>query len=302
LFRFARDQPVINIAGLRIGGQPGELPTALAGTVFYHGHNIVSDEEMGIFDGRRAEKLINRQAEISEETGNPGMLHIFASTRRAFERYLDFIDPIWSGPVIIDSFDPNTRAEMAIHVTEIGYADRTVYNSIGLASTESELALLKESDLDSAILLAFSPNASSVESRMELLSREGGLLATAREAGINNMLLDPGVAPLGSGAGAALRFAIVAKAKLGLPICSGMHNAASSWEWLRSRDKEVRRSCDASTAALAASFCASLVLYGPIENAGIVFPAVAMTDIMISEALEEMEVWPVWSHPRNRMV
>lgn len=302
MFRFARDQSVINIAGLRIGGQPGELPTVLAGTVFYHGHNIVYDEEMGIFDARIAEDLISRQSEISEETGNPGMLHIFASTRRAFERYLDFIDPIWNGPLIIDSFDPETRAEMAMHVTEVGYADRTVYNSIGLASTEREMRLLRESDLDSAILLAFSPNASSVESRMDLLSREGGLLAIAKDAGINNMLLDPGVAPLGSGAGAALRFAIVAKAKLGLPICSGMHNAASSWGWLRSRDKDVRRSCDASTAALAASFCSSLVLYGPIENAGIVFPAVAMTDIMISEALEEVEVWPVWTHPRNRIV
>lgn len=302
MFRFSRDQSVINIAGLRIGGQPGELPTALAGTVFYHGHNIVYDEEMGVFDARIAEDLINRQSEISEETGNPGMLHIFASTRRAFERYLDFIDPIWNGPLIIDSFDPETRAEMAMHVTEVGYADRTVYNSIGLASTEREMRLLRESDLDSAILLAFTPNASSVESRMDLLSREGGILAIAKDAGINNMLLDPGVAPLGSGAGAALRFAIVAKAKLGLPICSGMHNAASSWGWLRARDKDVRRSCDASTAALAASFCTNLVLYGPIENAGIVFPAVAMTDIMISEALEEVEVWPVWSHPRNRMV
>lgn len=307
---------MINIAGLRIGGQPGELPTALAGTIFYHGHNIVSDEETGVFDGKRAEELINRQAEISEETGNPGMLHIFASTRRAFERYLDFIDPIWNGPVIIDSFDPETRGEMAIHVTEIGYADRAVYNSIGPASTERELSLLRASDLDSAILLAFSPTASSVESRMELLctpppveqrpgssrSVRGGLLSVAREVGINNMLLDPGVAPLGSGAGAALRFTITARAKLGLPVCTGMHNAASSWEWLRSRDRAVRQACDASTAALAASFCSSLVLYGPIENAGIVFPAVAMTDIMISEALEEMEVWPVWSHPRNRIV
>lgn len=302
MFRFARDQSVINIAGLRIGGQPGELPTALAGTVFYHGHSIVSDEEKGIFDVKMAEELINKQSEISEETGNPGVLHIFASTRRAFERYLDFIDPIWNGPVILDSFDPETRGEMAIYVTEIGYADRTVYNSIGLASTERELCLLRESDLDSAILLAFSPTASSVESRMELLSREGGLLSIARDVGINNMLLDPGVAPLGSGAGAALRFAITARAKLGLPICAGMHNAASSWEWLRSREKIIRHACDASTAALAASFCASLVLYGPIENASIVFPVVAMTDIMISEALEEMEVWPVWSHPRNRMV
>jgi len=302
LFRFARDQSVINIAGLRIGGQPGELPTALAGTIFYHGHSIVSDEERGIFDAKRAEELINRQVEISEVTGNPGVLHIFASTRRAFERYLDFIDPIWNGPLIIDSSDPKTRGEMAIHVTEVGYADRTIYNSIGLASTEKEMGLLRESDIDSAILLAFSPNASSVESRMDLLRRDGGLLAIASNAGINNMLLDPGVAPLGSGAGAALRFAIVAKAKLGLPICSGMHNAASSWEWLRSRDKDMRRSCDASASALAASFCASLVLYGPIENARIIFPAVAMTDIMISEALEEMEVWPVWSHPRNKMV
>ncbi len=229
------------------------------------------------------------------------MLHIFASTLSSFERYLDFIDPRWDGPVIIDSFDSKTRVGMAMYVTEIGYADRTVYNSIGVASSEEEMRAITESDVDSTIILAFHPLAKDVDSRMNLLTQEGGLLSVAKGIGINNILIDAGVAPLGSGAGAALRFTVVAKAKLGLPVGSGMHNAASSWEWLRSQEKSIRLACDASTAALQLLAGGDFLLYGPIENAKMVFPVAAMTDIMISEALEEFDVWPVWSHPRNKL-
>ena len=33
MFRFQKEQEIVNIAGTKIGGQPGELPTALAGTI-----------------------------------------------------------------------------------------------------------------------------------------------------------------------------------------------------------------------------------------------------------------------------
>lgn len=45
MFRFDKEQEVLDIAGVKIGGQPGEYPTVLAGTIFYGGHNIISDEK-----------------------------------------------------------------------------------------------------------------------------------------------------------------------------------------------------------------------------------------------------------------
>jgi hypothetical protein len=90
LFRFSREQSIVNVAGVKLGGQPGELPSVLCGTIFYHGHKIVEDEERGLFDITAAERLISRQAELSEETGCPSVLHLYARSIEAFEKYLDF--------------------------------------------------------------------------------------------------------------------------------------------------------------------------------------------------------------------
>ena len=98
MFRFKRDQSVVNVGGVKIGGQPGELPSVLCGTIFYHGHRIVEDEGRGIFDKKAAKSLIDRQAELSAETGCPSILHLYARSIEAFQNYLAFIDEIWNGP------------------------------------------------------------------------------------------------------------------------------------------------------------------------------------------------------------
>ena len=84
----------MNVAGVKFGGQCGELPSVLCGTIFYHGHKIVEDEERGVFDHAAAERLISRQAELSEETGYPSVLHLYARSTPAFERYLDFAERV----------------------------------------------------------------------------------------------------------------------------------------------------------------------------------------------------------------
>ena len=43
MFKFEKEQMVVEIAGRKFGGQPGEYPTALAGTIFYARHKIVED-------------------------------------------------------------------------------------------------------------------------------------------------------------------------------------------------------------------------------------------------------------------
>jgi tetrahydromethanopterin S-methyltransferase subunit H len=157
LFRFARDQEVVNVAGVKIGGQPGENPTALCGTIFYQGQRLVEDPVRGRFDEGAAEGLIEGQTALSEETGNPAVLHIYARTREAFGRYLDFVDGLWSGPLILDSAEAGTRIAMAEAVSEIGLADRCIYNSIGIATTPQEEEALAHGEVDSAILLGYSP-------------------------------------------------------------------------------------------------------------------------------------------------
>ena len=50
MFKFEREQQIFNIAGVKVGGQPGQLPTVLIGSIFYHGHRIVVDQKRGDFD------------------------------------------------------------------------------------------------------------------------------------------------------------------------------------------------------------------------------------------------------------
>ncbi|MHC1632155.1 MAG: tetrahydromethanopterin S-methyltransferase subunit H [Methanotrichaceae archaeon] len=307
LYRFAREQSIMNVAGVKIGGQPGENPTVLCGTMFYQGHQIVEDEDKGIFDRKRAEELINRQAVLSEETCNPAILHLYASTGDAFENYLDFVETAWDGPIILDSADTRTRSDMAKFVSEIGYADKSIYNSISLGMNESEGKAFADSDLDSAIVLAYNPTDSSVEGSLKVLEEGGagrkvGLIEMARNLGMTNLLIDPGVVPLGDGAGRSLRFSVIAKSKFGLPVGSGIHNAVSSWSWIRTQNAISRKCCDSASAALQILSGGDFVLYGPIENAETVFPVAAMTDILVSEAVRELDVWPAADHPINRLI
>jgi len=307
VFHFKREQSMVNVAGVKFGGQPGELPTVLCGTMFYQGHKVVQDEERGLFNRAAAEGLVARQAELSEETGCPAVLHLYARSIEAFEHYLDFAEEAWSGPLIIDSADSTTRGEAARLVSELGYADKTIYNSISLATDEAEAQDLKESEIDSAIILAYNPAKPGVDMAPSKLEtggsvRENGLIPQARELGMVNLLIDPGVVPLGSGAGSALRFSVVAKARLGLPVGSGIHNAVSAWPWLRKREAATRRCCDAAAAAMQLLAAGDFLLYGPIENADFIFPAAAMADILVAEAVQDLDIWPAAGHPLQRLV
>jgi tetrahydromethanopterin S-methyltransferase subunit H len=290
-----------------LGGQPGEFPTVLCGTIFYQGHKIVQDVDRGFFDRDRAEVLVNRQAQLAQDTGNPAILHIYAKTIEAFEKYLEFADQVWNGPFIMDSADSSVRASASILVSELGYADLTIYNSISLATDASEEAALKDSEVDSAILLAYNPTETGVDGSLKVLEtggsvREKGLITLAKELGMVNLLIDPGVMPLGSGAGAALRFSVVAKAKFGLPVGSGIHNAVSSWTWLKGKSLQDRRCCDAAATAMQQLSAADFILYGPIENAEFIFPVAAMADIMVAEAVRDLDIWPAPEHPINRLI
>ncbi len=307
MYRFAKDQSVVNVAGVKIGGQPGENPTTLCGTIFYQGHKIVEDEDRGQFDDLAAGDLIARQTALSEETGNPAVLHLYAKTPEAFGRYLNFVEGIWSGPIILDSADPETRIGIADLVSEIGYADRCIYNSVNLGMTDREEEALACSEIDSAILLAYNPADSSVEGTIRALEkggagRDAGLIEISRGLGMTSLLIDPGVVPLGDGAGRSLRSTVLAKARFGLPTGSGIHNAVSSWRWLRSKEKGARDACDAASAGLEILAGGDYVLYGPIERAGEAFPVAAMTDILVSEAAKDLEVWPAAGHPIGRLI
>ncbi|MCS7139236.1 MAG: tetrahydromethanopterin S-methyltransferase subunit H [Candidatus Nezhaarchaeota archaeon] len=314
MYKFAKEQRIYQIGKIKIGGQPGENPTVLAGTIFYGGHKIVSDPKEGTFDKEKAEFLIKRQEEMSDITGNPCMVQVFSESIDAMKKYIDFVASITDSPFLIDSTEPKVRAEGAKYAKEVGLADRAIYNSINASITEEELRTLKELKMVNSIVLAFNPTDPSIKGKVAILTTGGGLikkglLEIANECGVKAVLIDVAATALGSGAGAALASTYVIKSKFGYPTGSGIHNVVSAWPWLKRLRKEVPtgkeifKYCDIASNVLQVMVGGNFVLYGPIENAEYVFPVIAMTDALVTDmACMELGLAVSDSHPYKRLV
>jgi tetrahydromethanopterin S-methyltransferase subunit H len=311
LFVFQKEQYIYDIGGVKIGGNPGETPTVLAGTIFYGGHKIVKDVSKGIVDEAAAENLINMQETMSDTTGNPAMVQVFSETAEAMKKYIDFVSNLTNAPFIVDSTDPMVRIAGLLHAEEIGLSDLAVYNSINISATEKELAALRDIHHECAIVLAFNPQDSSTAGRRVVLdegaaSLKQGLLDIAQDVGVTKPLIDTATTAMGAGAGTAVSFTFVSKTLYGHPTGSGIHNAASSWTWLKNYRKENREAykiCDIASNLVVQALGADFILYGPIGNADRVFPAVAMTDIFTAESAKmEMGLEPPENHPYRKLL
>ena len=314
MYKFAREQYVYRIGKIKIGGQPGENPTVLAGTIFYGGHKIVSDPKKGTFDRGGAETLIKRQEEMSDLTGNPCMVQVFAESAEAIKKYMEFVASVTDAPFLIDSTEPMVRAEGAKYAKEVGLLDRAIYNSLNVSMTEEEFEVLMEVRIPNALVLAFNPIDPSIKGKIAVLTTGGGvikngLLEIAKKCGVQAVLVDVATTTLGSGAGAALASTYVVKSKFGYPTGSGVHNVVSAWPWLRRlrrehpRGKEIFKFCDIASNALQVIVGGNFVLYGPIENAEYVFPVIAMVDALVTDmACLELGLTISEGHPYRRLV
>ncbi len=312
MFKYDKSQTVFEFGKIKVGGQPGEYPTVLVSTMFYARHKIVSDEDKGIFDKDKAEELWKIQEEMGDITGLPYFNQIVGETPESIKRYIEwFVDICDDIPFLIDSSAGDVRAAAATYVSEIGVADRAIHNSINASIGEAEINAIKESDMDSAIILAFNATDPSVKGKMEILEtggtgQEKGMLTIGEECGITRPLIDVAATPLGAGSGATMRCVMAVKGKLGLPAGGGFHNMASAWDWMKKYKKENRDAyppVDIGTNLVAQALGADFLLYGPIENATKVFPAVAMVDIMLAETAHDLNIeTKTEDHPINKLV
>lgn len=283
--KFSTEQYVYDINGVKVGGQPGEYPTVLIGSIFYRGHKIVSDPVKGIFDETAAKDLLDREAELSAETGNPRIVDVLGESVDALTRYVEFILKNTDSPFLLDSISPEVRIGT---LKKLGkdpeITKRLIYNSIEEHYTEEELGVIKENGVKSAVILAFSKKALKPEGRIKLLTGDGekeGLIAASKRAGIEQFLVDPGVLDVASASWTSEAINVV-KEKFGYPGGCAPSNAVYLWKKMRSKGTpffEVAGSCVFTyTVTQGADF----VLYGPIMNAPWVYQAVATTDAMMA--------------------
>ncbi|MDP1551648.1 MAG: tetrahydromethanopterin S-methyltransferase subunit H [Methanobacteriaceae archaeon] len=310
MFRFDKEQVLIDVAGVEVGGQPGEYPTVLAGTIFYGGHKIISDEKAGVFDKDKAEGLIKDMEEMADVTGNPCIVQTFGATPEAIVKYLEFVGDICDAPFMIDSTSAEAKIDGAKYAHDAGLSERAIYNSINMASEQNELDAVKETDISASIVLGFNPMEPGVEGKLNIWENGGsvldkGLLEMSEECGITKPFMDVAITPLGQGAGPACRTSFAVKSKWGYPVGSGIHNVPSAWDWLRGYKKEHKEAwpvCDIGSNIVQQMAGGDFVLFGPIENARMAFPACAMADIFIAEAAKDIGTESVESHPMFKLI
>lgn len=299
MFSFSRDQEVYDIAGQKVGGQPGEYPTLMIGSIFYDGHDLVEDDEKGIFDEEEAGEQIRRVEELSESTGNPAMLDVVGGSSESLINYIDFAADATDLPFLIDGTTADIRVQATKHVEEVGLADRAVYNTITVDCKGEEIEAIKELGIESAVLLCYNPKRPTIGGRMESLEE---VLNIAEEAGVEKKLVDPSVLDLPD-PGPAAKAIFKIKDKHGLPAGCGAHNAVDQWKDRRGMDSESYNLRTAIASSFPIVLGADFTLYGPIESAKKMYDACSLTDAYVSYSMRMDEgIGPkVDNSPINRI-
>ena len=304
MFRFEKEQKIIDAGGIKVGGQPGELPTALTATIFYLGHKIVSDKKKGIFDKARAESLINRMDELSDMTTNPFILDVVGTSVEAYQNYINFISKVTEAPIQVDALSPRIRLETIKWASEIGLSARLINNSIYRGVKEKELQNLKDCGVKASILLCDNPNDESTQGKVDVVPQ---ILQLADQAGIEGALIDTAMPPWGIGVGAGLRSIYLIKEQYGDrgAVGTGIGNVSDTLGWAKAHlTKDIRKAVDAAQNAILPMIGADWIMFGPIEFAEFVFPSVAIIDTYILTATAELGTKPAIEgmHPLFKLV
>ena len=299
-FKFNTKQNIYTVGKAKVGGQPGELPTFLIGSIFWLGQKMVQDANKGIFDAKAAEDIINTMQTQSDITGVQFAFDIVGTTDIAFEKYIDFVAKHSDAPLMLDAMSPKTRMTAATMAKKMGLADRCLYNSVYKGVTDTELANLKESGVKMSIVLADDPKDTTMEGKMKVIQEA---LALAEKGGITKPLIDTAIPAFAPDMGTAVRTIPIMKEKYGHPVGLGSGNVVTTMGWVKANvAKEFRPGCRTATNSIMQTVGANWLMIGPAEQAEWIFPAVAITDTYIASAAGDLGTRPIdETHPIYKM-
>jgi tetrahydromethanopterin S-methyltransferase subunit H len=299
-FKFNTKQNIYTVGKVKVGGQPGELPTFIIGSIFWLGQKMVQDANKGIFDAKVAEQIINTMQTQSDITGVQYGFDVVGTTEEAFGKYIDFVAKHCEAPIMLDAMSPKTRMTAATMAKKMGLSDRCFYNSVYKGVTDAELANLKDSGIKMSIVLADDPKDNSLEGKMKVIQEA---LALADKGGITKPLIDTAIPAFAPDMGTAVRTIPIMKEKYGHPVGLGSGNVVTTMGWVKANvAKEFRFGCRTATNAIMQTAGANWLMIGPAEQAEWVFPAVAVTDSYIASAAGDLGTRPLEeTHPIYKM-
>ncbi|MFW9913145.1 MAG: hypothetical protein ACFFEU_11770 [Candidatus Thorarchaeota archaeon] len=283
MFEFETEQKIHEIGSIRLGGQPGQLPTVMIGSMFHRGHGIVSDHGRGNFDKQKARHLIQQQDDLSDQMGIPCMIDVFGETPTALEKYMEFVSEITDAPFLLNAATADARIQGTRAAGEIGLLDRTIYNSINYTLNEQEIESIKETGVKSALIQSMNPRNTRLGGMKEIIKTdtETGLLADSVRAGIEKPLLLAPVYDVPS-MGLGLKGVHLLKSEFGLPTGIPPVGIIGTWDRIEKLGKDSKSACRASALALSQYSGSDFIIYGSIAKAPDLFPACAMVDIIVA--------------------
>jgi tetrahydromethanopterin S-methyltransferase subunit H len=299
MFKYNSKQLVYEIGGVKIGSEVGENPTVMIGSIFYKGDKNIRDDKTGAFDKERAQNTISCVEELCDRTGLPAMLDIVCTNAEVTPEYLEFVADATDMPLLIDAVSEEAAIKGIDCAKALGIIDRIVFNSINPKTKDRIYDKIKQIGIKTAILLTFSTMAiiSSTE-RVKLLET---MIPKAEAAGIQQILVDTVVLDI-STLGLACKAIREVKDRFGFPAGCGAHNAISSWKALRrKKDKLLTLSCSSIANGLPVALGADFILYGPVDEAEYMFPAVSLINAAYGQVLMEGGKRLDLSHPRFRL-
>ncbi|MGI6216820.1 MAG: hypothetical protein ACOYIK_04310 [Coriobacteriales bacterium] len=288
---FEKEQSSFNIAGVKIGGQPGKLPTVMCGSLFYDRHKIVKDARTGDFDKAATKSLLEDERQLSEEFGLQRMPDVIGSTPEALKNYIDFMLEAIDGPMLVDSASIDTIIEALARYKGSEAMNRLVLSPIDANTTDEQLGRISDMGVKSALVMDFTPEAIMPDQKVKAITgsesgevEPGSLLGRTRAAGVENILVDVGVIDLMGAAWSAMSVSRV-KETLGLPAGCAPSNALFSWQKNHTDVLSTPEQKSAAGAAVYSSIVysgADFVLYGPMRCASWAYPACAMANALTS--------------------
>jgi tetrahydromethanopterin S-methyltransferase subunit H len=297
MFNYSVEQKTLEIGNVRIGGAPGRVPTVLIPSIFYTKDRLVMNADTGVIDRNATEKLLTMVTDLTERTGLGTMLDVVATTTKAMEKYLEFLVDMTEFPLLIDGSDSLEVNSAGIrYAKDAGFLDRVIINSLTPDTNDILFDVVREARLSNALLLTF--NSASMISSTKRVEIADNLIQKAKLAGVTNILIDTGVMDLPT-LGIACKTQHILKNKYGYPVGNGAHNAISTWKGLVPKfGKEAKKPALVGSSLMPVALGGDFVLIGPLKDAALVYPSVAMIDVALSGMLIEERIRPEKPHPR----
>ncbi|MFW9782944.1 MAG: hypothetical protein ACFFFB_11740 [Candidatus Heimdallarchaeota archaeon] len=273
MLTYEKDQKVIEIGNVKLGGEPGENPTVMIGTVFYAKHAALLDEKIGKIDKVLLEKELNEFSEIIEDTNMQGIIDIVGAYSEALVKECEVVSDIVDYPFLVDGLNDESRIPAMETLKEIGLLDKAILNSIDENTSEENLSKLRDIGVNCAVLLTFGTKYIFPHQKIEFL--KNNLIPKAKKANIENYIVDTAVLDLPS-IGINVETTRLVKNELGVPTGFAPANAIYGWNFIKKFGESARCGAIASIMAYCLNSGSDFVLFGPIKFTKCIVPALSL--------------------------